>query len=62
MAGNGPGAQTRAFYRRLADEARALPGVASVALTSGIAFNPGDYTTRAIVPDGFRFPARLPKV
>ena len=49
--------QTRDFYRHLADRARALPGVASVALTSAIPLDPDDAPgIEAVIPEGYRFP------
>jgi predicted permease len=48
--------QTHAFYRDLADRARALPGVASAALTSAVPFKVGDWATEAVIPEGYQFP------
>ena len=48
--------QTRAFYRDLVDRARALPGVASATLTSSVPFKVGDWTTEAVIPEGYQFP------
>jgi hypothetical protein len=49
-------AQTHDFYRNLADRARALPGIASVALTSTIPMNVGDQITHAVIPEGYQLP------
>jgi putative ABC transport system permease protein len=38
------------FYRSLLDSLRSIPGVTSVAVSSGIPFGAGNYTTTAIVP------------
>jgi macrolide transport system ATP-binding/permease protein len=49
--------QTHEFYRALVEQAGALPGVASVALASGIPF--GDiagYFPEMVIPDGYQFP------
>ena len=49
--------QTRDFYRHLVDRARALPGVASVALTSAIPLDPNDPPgIEAVIPEGYQFP------
>ena len=48
--------QTHDFYRALADRARALPGVASVALTSAIPMDPSGQSREIIVPEGYQFP------
>jgi predicted permease len=48
-------AQTRDFYRKLVDRARALPGVRSVALTGTIPFSPVQ-TPEAVIPEGHQFP------
>jgi predicted permease len=48
--------QTQAFYRDLVDRARALPGVASAALTSSVPFKVGDWATEAVIPEGYQFP------
>jgi predicted permease len=48
--------QTRDFYRDLVARARALPGVASVALTSSIPFNSGGYSSEPVIPEGYEFP------
>jgi putative ABC transport system permease protein len=49
-------AQTHAFYRDLVRRARALPGVASAALTSSVPFKVGDWRSEAVVPEGYEFP------
>jgi predicted permease len=47
--------QTLAFYRRLEEKARALPGVASAALTSWVTIDRGgDFS--AVVPEGYSLP------
>ncbi|HEY2168666.1 MAG TPA: ABC transporter permease, partial [Candidatus Angelobacter sp.] len=48
--------QTTAFYRDLTQRACALPGVASVALTSSIPFSPGNVLARSVAPEGYQFP------
>jgi len=48
--------QTHAFYRDLVDRARALPGVASVALTSAVPTNPGRQEFVNVMPEGYQFP------
>ena len=49
--------QTRDFYRNLVDRARALPGVASVTLTSAIPLEPDDPPgIEAVIPEGYQFP------
>jgi macrolide transport system ATP-binding/permease protein len=48
-------AQTHNFYRNLVDRVRSLPGVASVALTSSIPFNP-PFANEAVIPEGYQFP------
>src|SRR5262245_6977384 len=47
--------QTREFYRALVDRARALPGVASAALTSAVPLDRGG-TLESVVPEGYVFP------
>ena len=49
-------AQTEAFYRRLTERARALPGVTSVGMTSIMPLNQDNREPIAIVPDGFQLP------
>ena len=48
--------QTREFYRNLADRARALPGVASVALANAIPLDRGFGSRQIVVPEGYQFP------
>ena len=47
--------RTRAFYRALVDRARALPGVASAALTSAVPLDRGGALV-SVIPDGYQFP------
>jgi len=47
--------QARAFYRQLVDRARAMAGVADVAMTESIPLSPSQ-TTLSVVPEGYRFP------
>jgi macrolide transport system ATP-binding/permease protein len=49
-------AQTEAFYRRLTERARALPGVTSVGMTSIMPLNQDNREPMSIVPDGFQLP------
>jgi macrolide transport system ATP-binding/permease protein len=49
-------AQTEAFYRRLTERARALPGVTSVGMTSIMPLNQDNREPIAIVPEGFQLP------
>jgi predicted permease len=49
-------AQTEAFYRRLTERARALPGVTSVGMTSIMPLNQDNREPIAIVPDDFQLP------
>jgi len=46
--------RTRDFYRDLVDRVRALPGVASVTLTSSIPL--GSIGRENVIPEGYRFP------
>jgi putative ABC transport system permease protein len=49
--------QTRDFYRHLVERARALPGVASVALSSAIPLDPNDGPgIVAVMPEGYQLP------
>jgi predicted permease len=48
--------QTRTFYRTLLDRVRELPGVRSATLTSSVPFQPGDWESEAVVPEGYQFP------
>jgi len=47
--------QTREFYRALRDQAGALPGVRSVAMTCYVPFSPSGYG-KSVVPEGYQFP------
>jgi predicted permease len=49
-------ARTHDFYRNLVDRVQALPGVASVALTSSVPMNPGRQSTETVIPEGYQFP------
>jgi predicted permease len=48
-------ARTKAFYRRLEDRVRTLPGVASAALTSAVALDRGGDVS-AVIPEGYAPP------
>ena len=48
-------AQTMAFYRQLADRARAMPGVADVAMTEAVPLSTSQ-TVITVVPEGYQFP------
>jgi putative ABC transport system permease protein len=48
--------QTREFYRNLADRARALPGVSSVALASALPLDRGFGGREIVTPEGYQFP------
>src|SRR5579864_7887233 len=47
--------QTMAFYRRLVDRVRAMPGVAGVAMTEALPLSPAQ-TIITVVPEGYQFP------
>jgi predicted permease len=47
--------QTKAFYRRLVDRVRAMPGVAGVAMTEALPLSPSQ-TAVNVVPEGYQFP------
>jgi predicted permease len=47
--------QTRDFYRKLADHARAVPGVRSATLARSIPFLPNQFAT-SVAPEGYQFP------
>jgi predicted permease len=47
--------QTTDFYRKLVDQARALPGVRSATLARSIPFLPDQYMTD-VIPEGYQFP------
>jgi predicted permease len=47
--------QTRDFYRKLIDQARALAGVRSASLARSIPFSPEQYGT-SVAPEGYQFP------
>ncbi len=49
--------QTKQFYEQLADRARAVAGVKSAALTSGVPMDGTALQTDAILPEGYRYPA-----
>jgi predicted permease len=49
-------AQTEAFYRRVIERARALPGVTSVGMTSIVPLNQDNREPISIVPEGFQLP------
>ncbi|HWW82331.1 MAG TPA: ABC transporter permease [Vicinamibacterales bacterium] len=48
--------QTRAFYQNLRDQARGLPGVQSVTVTSDVPLTPNNLTALAVLPEGYQFP------
>ena len=47
--------QTKAFYRRLVDRVRTMPGVAGVAMTESLPLSPSQ-TAVSVVPEGYQFP------
>ena len=47
--------QTQAFYRRLVDRVRTMPGVAAVAMTESLPLSPSQ-TAVSVVPEGYQFP------
>jgi hypothetical protein len=47
--------QTKAFYRRLVDRVRVMPGVAGVAMTEALPLSPSQ-TMVTVVPEGYQFP------
>jgi predicted permease len=47
--------RTRDFYRKLADQARAVPGVRSATLARSIPFLPNQFAT-SVAPEGYQFP------
>jgi predicted permease len=47
--------QTKAFYRRLADRVRSMPGVTGVAMTESLPLSPAQ-TAVDVVPAGYQFP------
>jgi predicted permease len=49
-------AQTKQFYKLLAERVRQAPGVQSVALTQNIPLGEDDFDSVAFVPDGFQMP------
>jgi predicted permease len=54
-------AQTHEFYRTLVEQARAVPGVASVALASAVPFDDvARYFPERVMPEGFQFPKGEP--
>ena len=53
--------ETKAFYRRLVDRVRTMPGVAGVAMTEALPLAPAQ-TTITVVPEGYQFPKGREKV
>ena len=49
-------AQTQTFFEQVAERARAVPGVTSVAMTTGVPMSNDGVTTVPIAPEGFQFP------
>jgi predicted permease len=47
--------QIKAFYRRLVDRVRTMPGVAGVAMTEALPLSPSQ-TAISVVPEGYQFP------
>lgn len=47
--------ETKAFYRRLVDRVRAIPGIESVAMTESLPLSPSQTIVR-VVPEGYQFP------
>jgi predicted permease len=47
--------EIKAFYRRLVDRVRAMPGVARVAMTEALPLSPAQ-TIITVVPEGYQFP------
>ena len=47
--------QTQAFYRRLVDRVRTMPGVARVAMTEALPLSPAQ-TIVTVAPEGYQFP------
>jgi predicted permease len=47
--------QTKAFYRRLVDRVRTMPGVAGVAMSEALPLSPSQ-TAISVVPEGYQFP------
>jgi predicted permease len=47
--------ETKAFYRRLVDRVRTMPGVATVAMTEALPLSPAQ-TIITVVPEGYQFP------
>ena len=47
--------QIKAFYRRLVDRVRTMPGVAGVAMTEALPLSPNQ-TAITVVPEGYQFP------
>jgi predicted permease len=47
--------QTQAFYRRLVDRVRTMPGVAGVAMTEALPLSPSQ-TAITVAPEGYQFP------
>jgi predicted permease len=51
-----PEEKTHRFFLQLAERARSLPGVRSVALTSGVPMATDDITPANVLPEGFQLP------
>jgi predicted permease len=47
--------QTKAFYRRLVDSVRRMPGVAAVAMTESLPLSPSQSVV-SVIPEGYQFP------
>jgi predicted permease len=47
--------QTKAFYRRLVDRVRTMPGATGVAMTEALPLSPAQ-TVVSVVPEGYQFP------
>ena len=50
-------AQAQQFFERVAERARAVPGVEAVAMTSSIPMSNDSVGSETLVPEGFQFPA-----
>ena len=48
--------ETRRFFLELAERARAVPGVRSVALTSSVPMATDGMNTSSLVPEGYQLP------
>ena len=51
------GAQAQQFFERVAERARAVPGVDAVTMTSSIPMSNDSVGAETLVPEGFQFPA-----